>query len=133
MGSSILLRWLVDFFVPHTAGQVIQLSPMAIAAWFGLLVTAINLLPMGQLDGGHIAYAVLGRAARPVAWVCLAALVVLGLTVWGGWLTWAFFALITGLRHPEPLNDITPLDGGRRLLGALTLVLFFLLITPRPF
>jgi membrane-associated protease RseP (regulator of RpoE activity) len=132
-GSSLLLRWLVDLFVSREPGQVIALSPMAIAAWFGLLVTAINLLPMGQLDGGHITYAVFGRFARPIALLTLAGLVFLGLTVWTGWLTWAFFALITGLRHPSPLNDITPLDGGRRLLGFLTLVLFFLLITPRPF
>lgn len=133
LGSSILLRWLVDVVVPHGPNQAIALSPMAIAAWFGLLVTAINLLPVGQLDGGHIAYAVLGKAARPVAWVTFAVMVVMGLTLWSGWLTFALFAMITGLRHPEPLNDITPLDGGRRLLGALTLVLFFLLITPRPF
>jgi membrane-associated protease RseP (regulator of RpoE activity) len=133
LGSSILLRWLADVFVPHTAGQAIALSPMAIAAWFGLLVTGFNLLPMGQLDGGHIAYAVLGKAARPLAWATFAVMLVTGLTVWSGWLTWALFAMITGLRHPEPLNDITPLDWGRRLMGALTLVLFFLLITPRPF
>ena len=132
-GSSILLNWLVDIFVPHAAGQMIALSPMAIAAWFGLLVTGFNLLPMGQLDGGHIAYAVLGRWARPLAYAAFAGLIVLGLTVWSGWLTWALFALFTGLGHAAPLNDITPLDGGRRLLGAATAVLFLLLITLRPF
>jgi len=132
-GSSILLNWLVDVFMPHAAGQMIALSPMAIAAWFGLLVTGFNLLPMGQLDGGHIAYAVLGRWARPLASAVFALLIVLGLTVWSGWLTWALFALITGLGHAAPLNDITPLDGGRRVLGALTAVLFLLLITLRPF
>lgn len=133
MGSSVLLNWLVDIFVPHASGQMIALSPMAIAAWFGLLVTGFNLLPMGQLDGGHIAYAVLGRWARPLAWATFGLLLVLGLTVWSGWLTWALFALFTGLGHAAPLNDITPLDGGRRVLGALTAVLFLLLITVRPF
>jgi membrane-associated protease RseP (regulator of RpoE activity) len=132
-GSSLLLRGLAALFLPHAANQAIQLSPMAIAAWFGLLVTAINLLPMGQLDGGHVTYAVLGRWSRPIALVSFGLLVVLGLTVWNGWLVWALFALITGLQHPQPLNDITPLDWGRRLVGLFTLVLFFLLITPRPF
>ncbi len=132
-GSSLLLRGLSAIFLPHAAGQAIALSPVAIAAWFGLLVTAINLLPMGQLDGGHVAYAVLGRLAQPIALATFAVLVVLGLTVWNGWLIWALFALITGLQHPQPLNDITPLDWGRRLVGLFTLGLFFLLITPRPF
>jgi len=132
-GSSLLLRGLAAIFLPHAANLAIHLSPMAIAAWFGLLVTAINLLPMGQLDGGHVTYAVLGRLSRPIALVTFAALVILGLTVWEGWLIWALFALITGLQHPQPLNDITPLDWGRRLVGLFTLGLFFLLITPRPF
>jgi membrane-associated protease RseP (regulator of RpoE activity) len=133
IGASLLVRWLVDFVVPHAANQAVALSPIAVAAWFGLLVTGFNLLPMGQLDGGHIAYAVLGRAARPVAYAAFAGLIFLGFTTWAGWLTWAFFAMLTGLGHAQPLNDITPLDGGRRLLGLLTLGLFFLLITPRPF
>jgi membrane-associated protease RseP (regulator of RpoE activity) len=132
-GSSLLLRGLAAVFLPHAANAAIRLSPMAIAAWFGLLVTAINLLPMGQLDGGHVTYAVLGRWSRPIALASFGLLVVLGLTVWNGWLIWALFALITGLQHPQPLNDITPLDWGRRLVGLFTLVLFFLLITPRPF
>jgi membrane-associated protease RseP (regulator of RpoE activity) len=132
-GSSLLLRGLAAVVIPHAANQAIALSPMAIAAWFGLLVTAINLLPMGQLDGGHVTYAVLGRLSRPIALATFAILIVLGLTVWQGWLIWALFALITGLQHPQPLNDITPLDWGRRLVGLFTLGLFFLLITPRPF
>jgi membrane-associated protease RseP (regulator of RpoE activity) len=132
MGSSLLLKALMAIFVPHTAGQAVALSPVAIAAWFGLLLTAFNLLPLGQLDGGHIAYAVLGRYARPLGLLAFATMVYLGLTVWGGWLTYALFALLTGLRHPQPLNDITPLGWGRRLLGLATLVLFFTLITPKP-
>jgi Zn-dependent protease len=133
LGSSVLLRWLADIFVPHAANEAVRLSPMAIAAWFGLLVTGFNLLPMGQLDGGHVAYAVLGKAARPVALLTFAAMLVLGYTVWSGWFTWAIFAFITGLRHPEPLNDVTGLDWGRTLVGLATLALLFVLITPRPF
>jgi len=133
LGASLLMRWLMEVFAPHAANEAVSLSPIAIAAWFGLLVTAINLLPMGQLDGGHVAYAVLGKAARPVAFLTFAGLLALGFTVWSGWLMWAFFALLTGLGHAEPLNDVTPLDGGRKFMGLLTLGLFFLLITPKPF
>lgn len=133
MGASLLVNWLTDIFVPHAANQAVAPHPIAIAAWFGLLVTGFNLLPMGQLDGGHILYALLGRAARPVAWATLAGLVVLGLTVWNGWLTWAFFALFTGLNHAAPLNDVTPLGPGRRVVGLLTVGLFFLIITLKPF
>jgi len=133
LGASLLLRWMVDFLVPHAANEAVRLHPIAIAAWFGLLVTGFNLLPMGQLDGGHVAYAVLGKWARPLALATFALMLVLGFTVWSGWYTWAFFALITGLRHAEPLNDITPLDWGRRLIALGTVVLFGLLFTPRPF
>ncbi len=133
LGRSLLVQWMINVLVPHPAGTAIALSPVAVAAWFGLLITGLNLLPMGQLDGGHVAYAVLGKWAQPVATVSFAILLVLGWQVWSGWYTWAFFALITGLRHPEPLNDITPLDAGRRLLGLLTLALLFLLVTPKPF
>jgi membrane-associated protease RseP (regulator of RpoE activity) len=132
IGSSVLVRWLVDLVVPHAANQAVALSPIAIAAWFGLLVTGINLLPLGQLDGGHIAYAVLGRATRPLAYATFAGLIFMGFT-WSGWWTWAVLSMLMGLSHPEPLNDITPLDAGRKFLGLLTLVLFFLVITPKPF
>lgn len=133
LGLSLLVNWLVQWIHPHAAGYAVQLHPIALAAWFGMLITGINLLPMGQLDGGHVAYAVLGKAARPLAYITFAALLAMGFLVWQGWFTWAFFALITGLRHSEPLNDITPLDPVRTFLGALTLVWFLLIITPRPF
>jgi membrane-associated protease RseP (regulator of RpoE activity) len=133
LGLSVLVRWLVDLIHQRGPGEAVALHPIAIAAWFGLLVTAFNLLPMGQLDGGHVAYAILGRAARPLAFITFFGMLVMGYFFWSGWYTWAFFALITGLGHPQPANDITPLDGGRRLLGLLTFGLFFLLITVKPF
>jgi membrane-associated protease RseP (regulator of RpoE activity) len=133
LGMSLLVEWLVDLFIQRGPQDAIVLSPMAIAAWFGLLVTGFNLLPMGQLDGGHIAYAVFGRFARPLALLTFLGMLLLGYMVWVGWYTWAFFAFITGLRHPQPLNDITGLSWPRRLLGLLTLGLFFLLVTPQPF
>ncbi|MBI3242179.1 MAG: site-2 protease family protein [Chloroflexi bacterium] len=133
LGQSILLSWLLNLIQPHAAGYAVALNPVAIAAWFGMLVTGFNLLPMGQLDGGHVAYAVLGKAARPLAYLTFAGLILAGFRLWSGWWTWAFLAFITGLRHAEPLNDITPLDPARKFVGLLTLIWFFLIITPRPF
>ena len=133
LGVSLLVNWLVDLVQPHAAGFAVQLHPIAIAAWFGLLITGFNLMPMGQLDGGHVSYAILGRAARPLAFIAFASLLTMGFLFWSGWYTWAFFALLTGLGHPSPANDITPLDRGRKLIGLLALGLFLLLITPRPF
>ncbi|MBM4423845.1 MAG: site-2 protease family protein [Chloroflexi bacterium] len=133
LGTSILVRWLIDLVQPHVEGYAVALHPVAIAAWFGMLITGFNLLPMGQLDGGHIAYAVLGKAARPLAYLAFGALILMGFTVWSGWWTWAVLALITGLRHAQPLNDITPLDPVRKFVGVLTLAWFFLIITPKPF
>jgi membrane-associated protease RseP (regulator of RpoE activity) len=111
----------------------VQLHPIAIAAWFGLLITGFNLMPMGQLDGGHVAYSILGPAARPVAIATFVGMLAMGYFFWSGWYTWALFALLTGLAHPQPANDITPLDWGRKFAGLLTFGLFLLLITPRPF
>jgi membrane-associated protease RseP (regulator of RpoE activity) len=133
LGSSLLLRWLIDLIHPRTAGYAVALHPVAIAAWFGILITGINLLPMGQLDGGHVAYAVLGKAAHTLAFIAFGTMIIAGFTVWSGWFTWAFFAIITGLRHSSPLNDITPLDPVRKLIGFATLIWFLLIITPRPF
>jgi len=133
LGSSLLLRWLTDLIQPHAAGYAVSLHPIAIAAWFGILITGINLLPMGQLDGGHVAYAVLGKAAHTLALIAFGTMIIAGFTVWSGWFTWAFFAIITGLRHSAPLNDITPLDPVRKVIGFLTLIWFLLIITPRPF
>jgi membrane-associated protease RseP (regulator of RpoE activity) len=133
LGTSLLVEALVNLFRPHPAGYALVLSPVALAAYFGLLVTGLNLLPIGQLDGGHVAYTLLGRWARPVALATLAGLVFMGLFYWTGWLTWAFLVLLIGIGHPPPLNEVTELDTKRRVLGWLTLALFVLLITPKPF
>lgn len=134
LGDSLLVAFLVDVLKPHPPGYDVFLGPVALAAWIGLLVTGFNLLPAGQLDGGHIVYALLGRSARTVSLLTLGGLVVLGiLTGWAGWYVWAMLIFVAGFRHPAPLNDITPLNGWRRILGILVMVLFVLLFTPRPF
>jgi membrane-associated protease RseP (regulator of RpoE activity) len=116
-------------------GYSLNMHPMVFAAWFGLLATAWNLLPFGQLDGGHITYAALGRSATGISYVTLAAALAL---TWVS-LSWLFFtgilvvmAVIGALRHPPPLYDFIPLDPPRRTLAICTAVIFILSFTPAP-
>lgn len=127
-GSSLIWAALSLFF---PAG-IISLHPLAIAGWVGVLVTAINLLPAGQLDGGHVFRALLGKNS---VWLSLTVVVLLiGLGVFFGYLGWflfAFLVLILGVRHPPPLNDLSPLDLKRKGLGiaaAVVLVCGFSII-----
>ena len=97
------------FHGPLPAGTVLDLHPFALAAWFGLLATAINLLPLGQLDGGHILYAVAGRGQRRLALPLWIALGLAGI-YWTGWLLWCAIVLVMGLRHPPVSDESEPLD-----------------------
>lgn len=133
LGSSVLIRIVVHFLADIPEGQTLVLHPVFFAAWIGLFLTGINLLPVGQLDGGHAAYALLGRAAHGLA------ILVFGLLILAGifddvnrtfWFIWAFFVMLGGLRHPPPMNDITGIGWPRRLIGLLTFLLFLLLFTP---
>lgn len=128
----LFLKWLVKGPIPE--GHDVILHPMALAGWLGFFVTALNLMPLSQLDGGHIAYALLGRGHRKIVWLFLAALAVLYLlTHWQGWLVWVALSVGLGLRHPPPLDDVTSLDRPRRVLAVLAMVLLVALITPLPF
>ncbi|TAM47583.1 MAG: site-2 protease family protein [Acidobacteria bacterium] len=123
------LAWLVHTDVPP--GGDLLLHPVGFAAWFGLLVTALNLLPFGQLDGGHVTYAMFGRWQRRVAWPLLAVLVVLGFW-WPGWWLWAFIALVMRVRHPWIPDEHGVLDRRRRILGWVCLAVFIVCFTPEP-
>jgi membrane-associated protease RseP (regulator of RpoE activity) len=128
----LFLKWLIKGPIPD--GSDVMLHPMALAGWLGLFVTALNLMPLSQLDGGHIAYAVLGRGFRKAVWPFLGILVALFLVSrWEGWLVWVVLAVALGLRHPPPLDDVTPLDRPRRRLAVVALALLVLLLTPLPF
>jgi Zn-dependent protease len=115
-------------------GVDVQLNSMAWGAWIGLLVTMLNLLPIGQLDGGHIAYALLGRMADYLAYGMIGLCVVLGMLLPdnGTWLIWGVLALLIGPRHPPPLNDISRLGAGHVALAVFGLVVFALLFMPAP-
>lgn len=106
--------------------------PMLMAGWFGLLLTAINLLPLGQLDGGHATYAVLGRRHRSVAWAMLAILFVAGFRSPGWWVLGVVFLILVGLRHAPVLDEATPLDGRRKLVALGVLAIFLLCLAPNP-
>jgi membrane-associated protease RseP (regulator of RpoE activity) len=111
----------------------IYVNAMTFSAWFGLVVTGVNLLPVGQLDGGHVAYALLGHWARALGIVVMVALVILGTMAWSGWYVWAAFIFFSGWQHPAPLNALTPLGRTRQIIGVLAAVLLILLFTPAPF
>lgn len=133
LGDSLLFRFLAHLvFGSLQEGQDILLHPLAFAGWTGLLITAINLLPVGQLDGGHILYALFHRKSRIVAWVMYAAFLFICLFYYFGW-----FLLLVLLaifrKHPPTANDWLPLDIKRQVLGALALILFVLAVTPVPF
>lgn len=134
VGLSPIIYWLQYFFtgnpLPH-GGVDVTLNQVAWAGWAGLLVTALNLIPAGQLDGGHLLYVLFGRNARKLLPVILGILVLLGF-VWSGWWLWAFLIMILGRVHAEPLDQITPLDQRRKVLAIIGLVLFILLFMPVP-
>ncbi len=122
----------LKLFFPIPDGVAIH--PLAFAGWVGLFVTAINLLPAGQLDGGHIARALLGDRQTAVSWGAIVLLLVL--SVWyTGWLIFAFLILVIGVRHPPPLNDLSHLDTGRKLIGiaAVAILLTTFVVTPFQF
>jgi membrane-associated protease RseP (regulator of RpoE activity) len=116
-----------------TPQENIILHPVAFAGWIGLLVTALNLIPVGQLDGGHVAYALFPEYHRYISLGMLGLLVVCGFLFWKGWFFWAGLIAFLGWRHPPPYLSWIPLDRRRRVLGCVTLVVFVLTFTPTPF
>jgi membrane-associated protease RseP (regulator of RpoE activity) len=136
LGEPLLFQavaWLVWGTPPD--GYSVNLHPMAFAAWFGLLATALNLFPIGQFDGGHISYAVLGRKSTIVTLGTVAALI--GLTfVSSSWIVWTALTVVMllafGPRHPRTVDEDIPLDRGRMMLALAALAMFILCFTPAP-
>ncbi|MCK5343132.1 MAG: site-2 protease family protein, partial [Candidatus Heimdallarchaeota archaeon] len=100
--------------------------------WIGLLVTSLNLLPVGQLDGGHIVYALFGEKHELIAKVTIPVLIVLGITLWKGWLIWAILVLFLGYKHPPVVYPHIQLDKKRKLIGWISFIIFILTFTPMP-
>ena len=126
---SIALTRLVHGELPP--GWVLNPHPLLLAGWVGLFATMLNLLPLAQLDGGHVLYAALGRLQRRLAWPLWAGLALLGLR-WPGWWLWCVIVLVLGLRHPPVTDEAEPLDPRRRRLAWVALAIFALTFMPEP-
>lgn len=114
-------------------GQDVLLGQVAWAGWAGLLVTGLNLIPAGQLDGGHLLYVLTGKQLmRRLLPALIVVLVSLGIFYWQGWLLWAFLLWLLGRRYAEPLDQITTLDPTRRALAIIGLIILVLVFTPIP-
>ncbi len=134
LGEPLLLQfmsWVVIGSLPPEADVV--LHPIGFAAWFGLFVTSLNLLPIGQLDGGHVAYALWGPRQRTMALAFLPILLVLGFVGWSGWFLWAFMAGLWGIGHPPVMDPHVPLGRNRMIVGWIALVVFIITFAPVPF
>ena len=133
-GLPPLLYWVRYFFTGQPlplGGLDVMISPVAWAGWAGLLVTALNLIPAGQLDGGHLLYVLVGKRARILWPFILGALFLLGFA-WSGWWLWAVLILVLGRIYAEPLDQITTLNAGRKAIAIAGLVIFLLVFTPVP-
>jgi membrane-associated protease RseP (regulator of RpoE activity) len=125
------LQWLLEWAIfPGVNPADICLHPVARAAWIGMLATALNLLPAGQLDGGHILYALFSERHKLASRLCVAAMVPLGL-LWRPWLLWALVLFWLGRRHPM-VYDTSDVGVVRQRLGLLAVVIFALCFMPSP-
>lgn len=133
LGHPLALLLAARAFHPGLQSSHLALTPVGCGVWVGLFATALNLLPMGQLDGGHILYAVFGRKHRYVSFAFFAALFPLGVFFWPGWIFWAVVMIFIGLRHPAPLIDEQSVGRGRKILALVALAMFVLCFTLTPF
>jgi membrane-associated protease RseP (regulator of RpoE activity) len=123
---------LADVHGGSSALQDIYFHPTAVAAWVGMFATALNLLPGGQLDGGHIVFSLSPRAHRMVSRLTILALIPMAYYFWVGWLLWAILLRISGMRHPM-VEEWPGVTGGRRWLAVAGLLMMVLTLTPEPF
>lgn len=133
LGDSLLFSGLTRLILGDVpANHDVLLHPVAFAGWIGFFVTALNLIPVGQLDGGHIVYALIGERHAKLSKVLIGVMIVLGLAVWEGWLVWAVLLVILGFRHPPIIYADVPLDSKRRLIGWTAVIIFILTFIPVP-
>jgi membrane-associated protease RseP (regulator of RpoE activity) len=132
-GEPLLLKILGAFYFKGIGpGRDIVLHPVAFAGWVGSLVTALNLFPLGQLDGGHVAYAIFGPKVGRFSRLILIAFAVMGIFFWVGWLVWLVIILILGVKHPRIWDEQSPLGTKRTILGILVILIFLLSFVPDP-
>ena len=132
-GSSLLFSFLSEIVLnvgPEDYDVI--LHPVAFAGWIGLLVTSLNLLPVGQLDGGHIVYALFGEKHGLIAKITIPILIVMGIALWPGWLVWAILMIVMGHKHPPVVYPHIQLDKNRKIIGWISFAIFILTFTPMP-
>ncbi len=133
LGYPLIFR-LVSHLLPstaHVAAHALSFHPVAIAAWVGMFATALNLLPGGQLDGGHIVFAIAPRAHKIISRLTILVLIPMAIYFWLGWIIWAILLRISGMRHPI-VADWPQVTGARRWLALFALLMLILTITPAP-
>lgn len=132
LGEPLLFQWFSTLaHGPIPEGSTLSIGPLGLAAWFGLFVTALNLIPVGQLDGGHVTYALLLDRSHQISrvswWICV------GLIYFGpNWILWAILLRFLGRRHPPTMNDALPAGRGRMLVGVVSLLVFVVCFVPNP-
>lgn len=132
-GEPLLLKGLERIIFGRVSERYdIVLHPVGVAGWVGLLITAFNLFPVGQLDGGHIAYALLGHRSRKLGRLVLGLFILMGIFLWIGWFVWAALILVLGLKHPQVADELEKLSPGRRVLGWVAVIIFILSFIPDP-
>jgi membrane-associated protease RseP (regulator of RpoE activity) len=132
-GQPLVERLLELLLRPGVAHAHLLLHPVGRAAWVGLFATALNLLPAGQLDGGHILYAVASERHRRTSFAVAILLVPLAIKFWAGWMVWAVLLVAIGFRHPPLIDRWETLDRTRRILAGVALAMFVLCFMPAPF
>ncbi|MBT3877423.1 MAG: site-2 protease family protein [Candidatus Scalindua sp.] len=133
LGSPLLFSFFTKLIIGNIPeGSDIFISPIVFAGWAGMFVTALNLMPIGQLDGGHVIYSLLGKHSSLVSKVGIGIFCCLAIFVSKNWILIAVLLLLFGFRHPAPVDQFTPLDFRRKCVGVLMLVMFFLCFTPIP-
>ncbi len=133
LGDSLLFSGLSKLILGTVPKHYdVLLHPIAFAGWIGFFVTSINLIPVGQLDGGHIAYALLGERHTNVSRVLILVMILLGIFLWEGWAVWAVLLILLGFRHPPIVYSAVPLDPKRKVIGWIALVIFVITFMPVP-
>lgn len=134
LGDPLMFKLLQKLLIGEIPkGFDVVLHPMGYAGWVGLFVTALNLLPAGQLDGGHVIFALFGERSKWVSGACIVLLGIVAVLYNPGWLVLVILLLVFGVRHPEPIDMETELDGKRKVLAVIILLIFILSFTPVPF
>lgn len=132
LGENLLFLLLEKFFAAGGSQGTLSLHPIAFAAWIGFFVTALNLFPIGQFDGGHILYALFPHFHRVVSRIVQVFLVGLGF-FWPGWWVWAFISFVFPMRHQGCLDELKPIGLREKMIAVATLLMFVLCFTPVPF